>query len=281
MSTNDIIFPNLTSAYQSAIEVALERGGAPLLLVGNSGTGKTSTILRVARSKGIDVEKFDSSMDFTDAEIRKYLEFLFSTVHEELTIILLDDLEHNILPAWLETLIVSAPRKQRRRNFRLMATSNEHWKMKREIREAFNIVKSDTRMGVHAREINKLGLEIPRHKLDEWKNNSRDLRILQQLLHDPTTEIYDRRGEYVKLQAFLKNPRDNDVPLGMYVENWLLVNALNEHENSVYDRFAYDRFETIALVVLANRMGDLNILHALSPASVNNFKKLIAPSYSR
>lgn len=279
--TEEVIYPSLTKAYESAVDNALDDSiGMPLLLTGLPGTGKTSSVYRVAKKYGVDVEKFDSSMDYTDNEVKKYLNYLFTTVHEEKTIILLDDLEHNIIPKWLEDLITGAPRRQKRRNFRLIATSNEYWKMKQEVRDSFNIVKSDTRMGVHAREVNKLKLPLNKLTLDTWKAQSRDLRILQQLLKDPQTEIYDRTGEYTKVLDFFKNPKEH-VPKNMYIKNWLLANALNESDDAVFDKFGFQRFETIGIVALADRYQDERILHAIHKTDISYFKKLIAPSYRR
>ena len=279
--SEEVIYPTLTKNYEKAVDDALDDIGLPIMLVGMAGSGKTSSIYRVAKRRGIEIEKFDSSMDYTSEEVKKYLNFLLTNVHDELVVILLDDLEHCILPKWLEDLIVTSPRKQRRRNFRLIATSNEYWKMKQDIRDSFTIIKSDTRMGSHAREIKKLKLKIPPIVLQHWINCSRDLRVLQQLLKDPSAEIYDRTGEYVKVMDFLKSPLESEIPKNIYLRNWLLANALNEDDNSIYDKYSFFRFETLGLVVLADRYKDDRILHALSPTVTNYFKKLIAPSYNR
>lgn len=278
--SDDIIYANLTKTYETAVDDALDDIGVPLMLVGLAGTGKTSSIYRVANNRNMEIEKFDSSMDYTDDDVKKYINYLFTTVHEDRLIILLDDLEHSIIPKWLEELIKSAPRKQRRRNYRLIATSNQYWKMKQEIRDSFSIQKSDTKMGVHAKEINKLKLPLSKIKLDQWKAQSRDLRVLQQLLKDESTEIYDRTGEYTKVLDFLKSPKEN-IPKNMYIQNWLLFNALNEEESAIYNKYSYRRFETVGLVVMADRFREERILHAIEPEAVSYFKKLIAPSYNR
>jgi len=79
--SDDIIYANLTKTYETAVDDALDDIGVPLMLVGLAGTGKTSSIYRVAKNRNMEIEKFDSSMDYTDDDVKKIhkLPFYYSS----------------------------------------------------------------------------------------------------------------------------------------------------------------------------------------------------------
>jgi len=292
-------FPQLTDVFDKAVNEALTNKGEMFkLLISPSGGGKTSAVYRQAEALGYEVYRFDSSLSWNTEEVKDKMMNLAGITHDPPLVILLDDIDYNYLPVWLypkkkimgydkdgkaiikraynyQTFLQKAQKHSKKKNYVVIATCNEEWKIDYEFRKFFEDVKTK---GAYPSRLKKVateyGVELP-------EGFPRDLRQLHQLLQTGGLNTsYNRTdSSFAEVTNFLKNVPRGDLPdVKPPLETWVMTNTLNSDSTGMVQKHNIKFYDIIAVLCLADLYGDRNILRAFPKIGFLNQRKIRHPN---
>ncbi len=293
-------YPKLTDVFDKAVKEAfINKGDIFKLLVSPSGGGKTSSVYRQAEAFGYDVYRFDSSLSWNSEEIKDKMMNLASIKHNTPLVILLDDIDYNYLPVWLypkkkitgynkngmpiikrgygnrQTFLQKAQKFCKKKNYTVIATCNESWKIDYEFKKFFEEVKTK---GAYPSRLKKIAEELSMPLPD---NFPRDLRQFHNYLQTGGVNkaYYRPDTPFAEIVTFLKKVPRGEIPkLRPPLETWIMINTLNSDSTGMVQRHNIKFYDIIATLCLADFYDCKDIIKALPKMGFLNQRQIRHPS---
>ena len=230
----------------------------PLLIYGEPGTGKTSSVQYLASTiKNCDFIEFNASDNIRLKETEHKLYSLITEIHQfKYRIVLLDELDQKSNLQFIEKLIEKNKETANKTNTIVICITNHVWKLKRLV-DAFmgnTIEAKPPHQSIIKKFLKKYGKTI-------MGQVPRDLRVIQKILDTDSDNVQYASRQLNSFQAFQKylssHPQERKTlpdkrTLGHSLQDWLLANSYDENIESFVRRNETKYYQIIEALSFAD-----------------------------